>query len=117
MDEPVPVFSNPDRIEQVLIILLDNAIKHTPTAGTVSLLTTDKGDYTELCVSNTGGGIPADDLPHIFERFYTVDKSHSGGGTGLGLSIANEILKGLNEIVRAESTPGEMRFVLTVHKS
>ncbi|MDR3209514.1 MAG: HAMP domain-containing histidine kinase, partial [Oscillospiraceae bacterium] len=115
MDAPAPVFSNPDRVEQVLVILLDNAIKHTPPAGAVTLRVTKLEDHAELCVANAGEGVPEEDLPYIFERFYTVDKSHSGGGTGLGLSIAREILRGLDESIRVEAGGGETRFLLTVH--
>lgn len=117
LEEAMAVFSNPDRIEQVLIILLDNAIKHTPAGGSVTLLMSGKSNHVELCVSNTGEGIPEEDLPYIFERFYKADKSHSGGGSGLGLSIAKEIIKGLGENIRAESGRNGTRFVFSVGKS
>lgn len=115
-DEILPVFSNPDRIEQVLVILLDNAIKHT-TDGSITLSITQLADHVELQVSDTGEGIPPEDLPHIFERFYKVDKSHSGGGTGLGLSIAWETLQGLGEKIRVMSSPRGTQFTFTIHKN
>jgi signal transduction histidine kinase len=116
MEDAMPVFSNPDRVEQGLIVLLDNAIKHTPDGGTVTLLADEKAGSVDIRVSNTGEGIPSEDLPYIFERFYKVDKSHSGGGTGLGLSIAHEIMKELDESVRIESEAAETIFIMTVHK-
>lgn len=116
MEKAMPVRSNPDRIEQVLIILLDNAIKHTPPGGSIALLTADKGDHLEVCVSNTGEGISKEDLPYVFERFYKADKSHSGGGSGLGLSIAREIMRGLGETIWAESGGNAAKFSFTVGK-
>jgi signal transduction histidine kinase len=116
-EEPAPVFSNADRVEQVLVVLMDNAIKHTPQGGTVSLsygYGEADGGKMQVAVSNTGEGIPDEDIPHIFERFYKVDKSHSGSGTGLGLSIAKEITKGLNEEIRAESIGGRTSFTFTI---
>jgi signal transduction histidine kinase len=109
------VCSNSDRVEQVLVILLDNAEKHTPTGGEIRLTATPANGKVEVAVTNTGEAIPAEDLPYLFERFYKVDKSHSGGGTGLGLSIAKEIMKGLGETIRAESADGgEVSFVFTL---
>ncbi len=111
---PIYVYSNPDRIEQVLIILMDNAIKHTPEGGAIMLSAENCGGKIKVSVKNTGEGIHPNDLPHIFERFYKADKSHSGGGTGLGLSIAGEIIKGLGESIRAESADGLTRLTFTL---
>ncbi|MDR0812544.1 MAG: HAMP domain-containing histidine kinase [Oscillospiraceae bacterium] len=113
-DSPVPVFSNPDRAEQLLVILLDNALKHTPEGGEISLTLQQTPDSVAVTVANTGETIPPEDLPHIFERFYKVDKSHSGGGTGLGLSIAKEIVKGLGEAIHAKSADGNTQFCFTL---
>jgi signal transduction histidine kinase len=110
------VHSNPDRIEQLLVILMDNAIKYTPELGEINISLSEIGHAYEVSVSNTGEGIPNEDLPHIFERFYKVDKSHSGSGTGLGLSIAKEITKGLGESIRAESKDGITTFTFTLSK-
>ncbi|MDR1821793.1 MAG: HAMP domain-containing histidine kinase, partial [Oscillospiraceae bacterium] len=112
--EPVTVFSNPDRAEQVLVILLDNAIKHTAEGGELALSVSPERDAVSVTVSNTGEEIPPEDLPHIFERFYKVDKSHSGSGTGLGLSIAKEVIKGLGEEIHARSGGGETSFSFTL---
>jgi signal transduction histidine kinase len=114
MNEPLPVFSNADRIEQVLIILMDNAVKHSPKGGEITLFVRADGAKLEAGVCNTGEAIPSEDLPYIFERFYKVDKSHAGCGTELGLSIAKEIIKGLGEEIRAESADGRTCFVFTV---
>jgi signal transduction histidine kinase len=117
MEGAVPVFGSPDRIEQVLVAFLDNAIKHTPKAGEISLQVMDAADHVVACVANTGEGIPSGDLPYIFDRFYKADKAHSSGGSGLGLSIAKEILDLLGEDIWAESGNGLTRFCFTVHKS
>jgi signal transduction histidine kinase len=113
---PMPAYGNQDRVEQVLIILMDNAVKHTPENGLITLSCANEDEKISVCVANTGSGIPQEDLPYIFERFYKADKSHSGNGTGLGLSIANEIMKGLGESVRAENTGDGARFIFTVRR-
>jgi signal transduction histidine kinase len=115
-EDSIPVFSNPDRIEQLLVILMDNAIKYTPEFGEINLSLLEIDDAYEVSVSNTGENIPEEDLPHIFERFYKVDKSHSGRGTGLGLSIAKEITKGLGESIRVESKNDVTTFTFTLSK-
>lgn len=83
------------RLEQVLLNLLDNAIKYTPSGGTVTLSAEQRGEQVALVVSDTGVGIPAKDLPRIFERFYRVDegRSREQGGTGLGLAIVKHIVQ------------------------
>ena len=108
--------TNTDRIQQILVILIDNAIKHTPDDGSVTLSAAIKDDLVEIQVSDTGEGISEDDLPYVFDRFYKSDKSHSGGGTGLGLSIAKEILDVMGETINVVSTPGKgSTFTFTVH--
>lgn len=116
MEEALPVFCNPDRIEQVLVILLDNAMKHTPAGGLVTLSISDHENYFDITVQDTGEGINEEDLHFIFERFYKVDKSHSGNGTGLGLSIAREILSGLGETIQAKSSQKGTCFSFSIHK-
>ncbi|MDB5084428.1 MAG: histidine kinase [Bacilli bacterium] len=92
---PLAVNGDADRLEQVLTNLLDNAIRHTPVNGLVCLSILAEQTQVSLEVSDTGSGIPAEDLPYIFERFYKVDKARtrSKSGTGLGLSIAYNIVK------------------------
>ncbi|MDR0906558.1 MAG: HAMP domain-containing histidine kinase [Oscillospiraceae bacterium] len=116
-DEPLRVFSNPDRIEQLLVIIMDNALKHAGGGGTVTLTARQSGEKVTVGVSNTGETIAAEDLANIFERFYKADKSHSGEGYGLGLSIAREIVGGLGESIRAASADGVTTFEFTVSQA
>ena len=90
-----PILGNRDRLTQLLLILLDNAIKYTPPNGIVSLTFRQDGSHAVVCsVQDTGVGIPAEDLPFVWKRFYKVDKSHQheDGGAGLGLAIARQII-------------------------
>ena len=110
------VVGNPDRTQQVLIALLDNAFKYTPEGGTVTLSACTEGNIVRIRVTDTGVGIPAEDLPHVFDRFYKVDKSHHSKGTGLGLAIAYEIMKHLGEEMNVTSEPGQGScFTFTLH--
>lgn len=110
------VWGNPDRTQQVLIVLLDNAFKYTPEGGVVTLSACAEGDVVRVRVRDTGVGIPAADLPHVFDRFYKVDKSHHSKGTGLGLAIAYEIIKHLGEEMSVTSEPGQGScFTFTLH--
>lgn len=110
------VWGNPDRTQQVLIVLLDNAFKYTPEGGVVTLSACAEGDVVRVRVCDTGVGIPAADLPHVFDRFYKVDKSHHSKGTGLGLAIAYEIMKHLGEEMSVTSEPGRGScFTFTLH--
>jgi signal transduction histidine kinase len=93
--EPSFVDGDPDRLKQLLLILLDNAVKYTPGEGTVTAGLRGAEGIAELTVADTGIGIPPDDLPHVFERFYRADpaRRRDAGGTGLGLSIAKWIVE------------------------
>lgn len=88
------IAGNGDRLTQMLVILLDNALKFTQAGGTVCLTVRPAPSGAELVVADSGCGIPEEDLPFIWERFYKVDKAHSRSeaGTGLGLAIAREII-------------------------
>ncbi len=103
------VHGDSDRIKQVLLNLVENAIKHTPDGGAVRLAgtSTDAG-MVLLSVSDTGVGIPPEDAPHVFERFYRVDKSRSRaqGGAGLGLAIAKSIIEAHGGDIEVQSTVG-----------
>lgn len=116
--KPVPdAMTDPDRIEQVLIILLDNASRYTPEGGTITIAARNMKEKIVLSVADTGCGIPEKDLPHIFERFYKVDKSRSEGGTGLGLSIAQFIMEKLGESITVQSEVGKGTcFTLTLQR-
>ena len=117
LPDPMPkVFGNPDRVEQILVILIDNAMKYTPTGGTVCVRAVEKPEWLEVSVSDTGVGISTQDLPHVFERFYKVNKARGKTGTGLGLAIAYEVMSGLGEKIWADSEPGKgSRFAFTLH--
>ena len=101
------LYANPDRIEQLLGILIDNAVKYTPENGKITLAGDWSGERCVLSVSDTGAGISKEHLPHLFERFYKVDKAHSGMGSGLGLSIAKEMLELMGESILVESEEGK----------
>jgi two-component system, OmpR family, phosphate regulon sensor histidine kinase PhoR len=94
------------RFEQVMHNLFDNAFKYTPIEGQIRVRTARVGDQIEITVEDNGAGIPQEDLPHVFERFYRVDKARTRkyGGTGLGLSIVKHIVNLHGGTVRAEST-------------
>jgi len=93
-------------IERVLDNLLDNAIQHTPAEGTVTVLAHSVGGGLVVRVIDTGSGIPAEQLPHVFERFYRPDNSDTKGGAGLGLAIARRIVELHGSAMRAASKPG-----------
>jgi heavy metal sensor kinase len=97
------------RLRQVFYNLLDNAIKYTPAGGVVEVQVEAQGGTVVACVRDTGIGIPAEHLPHVFERFYRVDKARSRaeGGTGLGLSIARSIVAAHGGRIELTSTPGQ----------
>lgn len=94
-----------DRIEQVLTNLIDNAIRHTLEAGTVAVNVTTDGTFAKIEVKDTGTGIPVEDLPYVFERFYKADKARtrSKGGTGLGLAIARNIVMAHKGYIQVDS--------------
>ncbi|MBA3533330.1 MAG: HAMP domain-containing histidine kinase [Ardenticatenales bacterium] len=93
--EPLQVRGDEDRLKQLVLIVLDNALKYTPPGGKVSLALRQSGAMAELCVQDDGVGIPSEALPHVFDRFYRADpaRSHDPGGTGLGLPIARWIVQ------------------------
>jgi two-component system sensor histidine kinase CiaH len=110
VDGPLPLRGDGDRLRELMTILADNAIKYTEAGGKVRLeVRRASGGKVTLRVSDTGCGIPAEALPHIFDRFYRVDKARSreAGGTGLGLAIARWIAEAHGGSIRAESVPGE----------
>ncbi len=90
-----PVLVDEDRIGQVLLNLLGNALQYTPTGGQVRLYACREGNWLHLIVADTGIGIRPEDLPHVFERFFRADRSRSriGGGTGIGLTIVRHLVE------------------------
>ncbi|MDO8578102.1 MAG: ATP-binding protein [Dehalococcoidales bacterium] len=108
---------DPHRINQVLHNLLENAIVYTPAGGMITITAEPKGKQIVISVTDTGEGIPANELPFIFERFYRVDKSRSRrtGGHGLGLTIARRLVEAHGGKIEAYSEAGKgSRFVFTV---
>jgi signal transduction histidine kinase len=97
------------RISQVLHNLLENAVTHTPKRGAINVAATTQDDKIEVRVSDTGEGIPSEDLPNIFERFYRVDKSRARatGGSGLGLTIAKRLVEAHGGKIAVESELGK----------
>ena len=112
------VVGDGDRLAQVFTNLLDNAIRHTPEGGRVTVTTQRQPSLKmlDISVTDTGGGIPADELARVFERFYQVDKSRKRGqGTGLGLAISKEIVEAHGGTIKAESVTGlGTRFVVSL---
>ena len=94
------------RIEQVLMNVISNAIKYTPDGGTIKISAFQENNRLVMIVKDNGIGIPKEDLPRIFERFYRVDKSRSTRGTGLGLAIVKHIVKLFNGEISVKSKVG-----------
>ena len=108
---------DPQRIGQVLGNLLSNALTHTPSGGEVVVAVKEKGSEIEVSVADTGEGISPEHLPHVFERFYRVDKSRSRvmGGTGLGLTIAKQFVEAHGGRITVQSQTGQgSRFIFTM---
>ena len=118
MEEDLPdVISDPDRIEQVLVILLDNAMRYAGEGGTVRISAHQDTSDVHVSVWDSGCGIAPEDMVHVFERFFKTDKSRKEGGTGLGLSIAKQIMDKLDEQITVQSEVGKWTcFTFTVKK-
>jgi len=99
--------TDPDRLKQILVNLMDNAIKYTPDNGNIILSAQQVGNRIQFTVKDSGIGIPAEDLSRIFDRFYRIDKARtrSVGGTGLGLAIVKHLLDALGGSIEVESRP------------
>ncbi len=110
-----PVPADEERLEQVLLNLIHNAIKFTPPGGRIDVTAHADGDNMVFSVSDTGAGISAEDLPRIFERFYKADKARTGRGTGLGLAIAKHIVEAHGGKIWAQSAEGKgSTFIFTL---
>ena len=116
-DKLPPVNIDSHRISQVLRNLLENAVTHTAKGDVITVSARQQENYVEVAVNDTGEGIPAEDLPNIFERFYRVDKSRARatGGTGLGLTIAKRLVEAHGGKIEAHSELGKgSRFAFTL---
>jgi signal transduction histidine kinase len=102
------ILVDPARLEQAILILIDNAAKYGPRDGRIDLQSEERDDRLYLSVRDTGPGIPADALPHVFERFYRVDRTRarSSGGAGLGLAIAKSIVTAHRGEIEVDSVVG-----------
>ncbi len=109
LPQDLSVSAEPAAVKQIMINLIDNAIKYTPPGGQLILSASPQEEFAKITVSDTGMGIPKQDLPHIFERFYRVDKARSRdmGGTGLGLSIVKHLVQTHGGDVGVQSTEGK----------
>jgi len=101
------IFADFSRIEQVLVNLLHNAIKFTPSGGSVTISCDQNEKNLIFSVSDTGRGISSKDFPRIFERFFKADRARAGGGTGLGLAIAKHLVEAHKGDIWAESEEGK----------
>jgi two-component system sensor histidine kinase BaeS len=112
----LPARGDPDQLAQVIGNLLQNAVRYTPAAGRVAVRAERRPDDVLVSVSNTGDGIPAEDLPHVFERFYRVEKSRdrARGGAGIGLAIVRQLVEAAGGAVGAESRDGLTHFWFSV---
>jgi two-component system OmpR family sensor kinase len=110
------VVADPDRIEQAIENLVGNALRHTPSGGTITLSATHADGLATLSVSDTGGGIAPEHLPHVFERFYKVDAGRAADstGSGLGLSITKAIVERHGGTIRVTSEPGRTAFTIVL---
>ena len=102
--------ADPDRLEQILVNLLSNAVNYTPEAGVIDISAHQEDNMVRISVHDNGIGIAAEHLPHIFTRFYRIDKSRSrpGGGSGIGLTISKHLVEAHGGRIRVESAgPGK----------
>lgn len=115
--EPMPILANRDWLKQILVNLLENALKYTPENGLISVTYDHNAQFAIFTVYNTGEGITAQDASRIFDRFYRIDKARTRqiGGTGLGLSIVKFIVEMFGGEISVSSKPGEgVAFIFTV---
>ncbi len=116
-EEPIYIIGNSDRVEQMLINLIENAIKYNKPGGSVMVQVFSNGVEANVAISDTGIGIAEENLPRLFERFYRVDKGRSRqmGGTGLGLAIVKHIVRSMGGEIEVHSKLGEgTEFLITL---
>ncbi len=116
-NDPVNIIGNPDRVEQMLINLIENGIKYNKPGGSVTVQVFSNGEEANVTISDTGIGIAEENLPRLFERFYRVDKGRSRqmGGTGLGLAIVKHIVRSMGGEIEVHSKLNEgTEFLITL---
>jgi signal transduction histidine kinase len=113
-NNPATIEADGAAIKQMVRIFIENSIKYTPPGGTIRITSAPTGEHLEITIADTGIGIPSEDQPKVFDRFYRVDQSRSKstGGTGLGLSIARWIAQQHGSSIHLTSTPGEGTTVI-----
>lgn len=119
-EKPSFIMGNPDRVKQLLINLIENAIKYNKVGGTVTVKVLEDNEHIHLSVSDTGIGVKEEHLKRLFERFYRVDKGRSRamGGTGLGLAIVKHIVNSMGGFIEVSSKYGEgTEFLVTLMKA
>lgn len=117
LNGPAVAFANEAGVRRLLLILIENALRHTPASGSITVSTSTSRDSIVLAVQDTGEGIAADSLPHVFERFYRGDPARDGTGAGLGLSIAQAIAEAHGSAIDVESAPGRgARFSIPLRR-
>jgi signal transduction histidine kinase len=112
-----PVIVDPDRLTQVLSNLVGNALRHTPSGGSISVSARVVGDSVEIDITDTGEGLTEQELSHVFDRFWRADRSRARetGGSGLGLSITKQLVQAQGGTIGVESAPGRgSRFWFTL---
>ena len=114
--ERLPARGHPDQLAQVAGNLIQNAIRYTPSGGRIAVAAERRPADVLVSITNSGEGIPPDDLPHVFERFYRVEKSRdrARGGAGIGLAIVRQLVETAGGAVGAESRDGQTRFWFSV---
>ncbi len=116
-DEPCYVTADQEQIQQVILNLLDNAVKYTPSHGEIRFATEKEGSIVRLSVRDSGEGIPPEEQEHIFDRFYKADKARTAGkGTGLGLAICKAIMLKHGQQIRLVPTETGCLFEITLQK-
>jgi signal transduction histidine kinase len=124
LDDVDPVLANPPKLQRVLHNLVSNALRHTPPDGTVTLRAAPEGEVARIEVSDTGEGIPAEDLPRVFDRSFRGEQSRTRSekedapGAGLGLAIARGLVEAHGGTMGVQSKPGHgSRFYFTLKRA
>ena len=104
--DAMPAQGDPNQLKTLFMNIIENAFKYTPDNGRIGILARSVGNIAEISIKDTGPGIPQEEISHIFDRFYRVDKSRSSSGFGLGLSIAKAIVEAHEGTISVSSLIG-----------